>query len=124
MYFKRSFFICRHIVSYRDDGLGIIRSKSPRSAENTAKYLIKLFKQNGFKIITESGFFQTNFLDVSFNMLNSSYQPYNKPNSPIFYINYNSKFSFIHTFLESAFVVLSQNLNDYHFKDQKGVKNT
>ena len=28
---------------YRDDGLGIIRSKSPRSAENTAKlnYFIK-----------------------------------------------------------------------------------
>ena len=53
---------------YRDGGLGIIRSKSPRSAENTAKYLIKLFKQNGFKITIESGLFQTDFLDVSFNI--------------------------------------------------------
>ena len=46
---------------YRDDALGMIRSKSPRSAENTAKYLIKLFKQNGFKITIESGLFQTDF---------------------------------------------------------------
>ena len=28
---------------YREDGIGIIRSKSPRSAENTAKYLIVQF---------------------------------------------------------------------------------
>ena len=42
MYFKRSFFICRHIVSYRDDGLGIIRSKSPRSAEILQQTKLKL----------------------------------------------------------------------------------
>ena len=29
------------------------------SAENTAKHLIQVFKQNGFKITIESGFFQT-----------------------------------------------------------------
>ena len=40
-------FIDNELGLYRDDRLGIIRSKSPRSAKNTAKYLIKLFKQNG-----------------------------------------------------------------------------
>ena len=30
------------------------------------------------------------FLDVSFNKLNSSYQPYNKPSSPILYVNNKS----------------------------------
>ena len=87
---KSKIFIDNEFGLYRDDGLGIIRSKSPRSAENTAKYLFKLFKQNGFKITIESGLFQTDFLDVSFNISNSSYQPYNKPNSPILYVNYNS----------------------------------
>ena len=87
---KSKIFMDNEFGLYRDDALGIIRSKSPRSAENTAKYLIKLFKQNGFKITIESGLFQTDFLDVSFNILNSSYQPYNKPNSPILYVNNHS----------------------------------
>ena len=51
---------------------------------------MKLFKQNGFKITIESGLFKTDFLDVSFNILNSSYQPYNKPSSPILYVNNKS----------------------------------
>ena len=51
---------------------------------------MKLFKQNGFKITIESGLFKTDFLDVSFNILNSSYQPYNKPNSLILYVNNKS----------------------------------
>ena len=87
---KSKIFMDNEFGLYRDDALAIIRSKSPRSAENTAKYLIKLFKQNGFKITIESGLFQTDFLDVSFNILNSSYQPYNKPNSPILYVNNHS----------------------------------
>ena len=68
-------------------GIGILRSKSPRAAENATKRLIKLFID--FKITVESGLIQMNFLDVSFNILNSSYRPYNKPNSPILYVNNN-----------------------------------
>ena len=52
--------------------------------------IIKLLKKFDFKITVESGLIQTNFLDVSFNILNSSYRPYNKPISPILYINNNS----------------------------------
>ena len=63
---------------YRDDGIAVIRSKFPRTAENTTKKLIKLFKNFDFKITVESGLVQTNFLDVSFNILNSSYRPYSK----------------------------------------------
>ena len=75
---------------YRDDRMAVIRSKSPRTAENTTKKIIKLFKNFDFKITVESGLIQTNFLDVSFNILNSSYRPYNKPNSPNLYVNNNS----------------------------------
>ena len=57
------------------------------SAENTAKYFIKLFKQNDYEITTEPGLFQTDFSDASSNILSSSYQPYNKPNSPVLYSN-------------------------------------
>ena len=37
---KSKIFTDNEFGLYRDDGLGIIRSKSPRSAGNTAKYLI------------------------------------------------------------------------------------
>ena len=63
---KSKIFNDNEFVLYRDDGLEIIRSKSPRSAKNTAKYLIKLFKQNGFKITIETGLFQNDFLDLSY----------------------------------------------------------
>ena len=87
---KSNIFNHNEFGIYRDDGMAVIRSKSPRTAENTTKKLIKLFKNFDFKITVESGLIQTNFLDVSFNILNSSYRPYNKPNSPILYVNNNS----------------------------------
>ena len=70
--------------------MGILRSKSPITAENATKKLIKLFQKFYFKITVESGLIQTNFLDVSFYILNSSYRPYNKPNSLILHVNNNS----------------------------------
>ena len=60
---------------YRDDVMGVIRSKSPKTAENANKKLIKLLKNFDFKIVVESGLIQTNILDVSFNTLNSIYAP-------------------------------------------------
>ena len=76
---KSKIFNDNEFVLYRDDGLEIIRSKSPRSAKNTARYLIKLFKQNGFLITIEFGLFQTDFLEVLFNILNSSYHSTTNP---------------------------------------------
>ena len=73
----------------RDDGLKILWSKSPRTAENAPKKLIKLFKKYDLKITANSGLLQINFLDVSLNLLNSSYFPYNKLKFPILYVNKN-----------------------------------
>ena len=63
---KSKIFTDNEFGLYRDDRLGIIRSKSSRSAENTAKYLIKLFKQNGFKITIKSGLFPTDLRHNAF----------------------------------------------------------
>ena len=60
--------------------MAIIKSKSPRTAKNTTKKQIKLFKNFDYKITVESELIQTKFLDISFNILNSNYHPYNKPN--------------------------------------------
>ena len=77
---------------YRDVDIGILRSKFPKTTENATKNLIKLFQKYNCKITVESWLIQTNFLDISFNILNSGYRPYNKPNSPILYVNNNSNY--------------------------------
>ena len=71
---------------YYDDVIGILRCIYSRTAENATKNLIKLFEKYEFKIRVESGLIQRNFLNVSFNILNSSYRPYNKRNSLITYV--------------------------------------
>ena len=61
---------------YRDDGLAVIQSKSPRTAENTAKTLHKIFNKWGFKITIETGLIQTDFLDIELNLPNKTYIPF------------------------------------------------
>ena len=42
--------------------MAVIRSKSPRTAENTTNKIIKLFKKFDFKITVKAGLSQTNIL--------------------------------------------------------------
>ena len=75
---------------YRDDGLAVIQSKSPRTAENTAKTLHRIFNKWGFKITIETGLIQTDFLDIELNLPNKTYIPFRKPNSDILYVSKQS----------------------------------
>ena len=49
----------------------VIQSKSPRTAENTAKKALhKIFNKWGFKITIDAGLIRTDFLDVELNLTN------------------------------------------------------
>ena len=63
---------------FRDDGLEIIQSKSPRSAETTSKVLRKIFSKWGFKITVEEGLKQTDFLNIELNLKTKTYFPLKK----------------------------------------------
>ena len=54
------------------------------------KNIIKIFKKIGFKIDIETNLKIVNFLDLTFNLINGSCKPYNKPNDTLLYINKNS----------------------------------
>ena len=68
---------------YRDDGLGIFKNRSGPEVERKKKELVKIFKNNGLSITAD-------FLDITFDLVKESYQPYKKPNDDPLYINIKS----------------------------------
>ena len=50
----------------------------------------RFFKEIGFKIETETKLRIVNFLDVTFNLINSTYRPYRKPNDNLLYLHTSS----------------------------------
>ena len=75
---------------YRDDGLAAINSCSGPVLDRTRKNIIALLKKEGLNIIIETNLVDTDFLDVTFNLVTEKYLPYRKPNSNPLYINAKS----------------------------------
>ena len=75
---------------YRDDGLAILQNKSGPQLEHIRKELIQIFKLYNFQITTECNLNYTDFLDVTFNLKENSYKPFQKSNSTPVYINIHS----------------------------------
>ena len=78
---------------YQDDGLILLRNTNRQLTDRIRKNVIKLFKENGFKIEIETNLKIVNFLDVTFNLRNSTYRPYRKPNDNLLYIHTSSNYS-------------------------------
>ena len=74
---------------YRDDGLAISNA-SPRDTENIKKEICRVFNQNGLRITIEANKQVINFLDVTFNLSNNTYQPFTKPNTTLLYVHRES----------------------------------
>ena len=74
---------------YRDDGLGVTKA-SPRQAELIKKELCSIFVKYGQKITIEANKKVVNFLDVTLNLANGKYLPYNKPGNIPLYVNKKS----------------------------------
>ena len=75
---------------YRDDGLAVLRNKSGPEMERTRKNIIKTFQEIKLNVTAEINRFQTDFLDVTFNLKSNKFSPYRKPNDHPLYINNQS----------------------------------
>ena len=75
---------------YRDDGLIILRNCDGLTTDRIRKDIIRIFKQNGFKIEIKTNLKEVDFLDVTFDLRKETYQPYKKENDKLFYINTSS----------------------------------
>ena len=78
------------IVLYRDDGLAIFKNISGPKSEKIKKNIQKLFKENQLDIVIQYNMKTVNYLDVTLNLENSTYRPYQKENNQIKYINIES----------------------------------
>ena len=78
------------ISSCRDDGLSFFEKTSGSEAVKIGKAFIKLF-QNEFNhnIVSETNLKVVNFLDLKLNLSTGKYEPYNKPDNKLLYINVN-----------------------------------
>ena len=74
---------------YRDDGLAITNA-TPRNTENIKKEICRIFNSNGLRITIEANKQIINFLDVTFNLNRSTYQPFTKPNTSLQYVHRES----------------------------------
>ena len=75
---------------YRDDGLMVIEGANGHKCDKARKFITKELKDLGFRVDVTSGIKITNFLDVTFNLNNSTYSPYIKDNHIPRYINTKS----------------------------------
>ena len=76
---------------YRDDGLCCFHNISGPQSEKIKKNLINIFKDKfNLKITIRSNLKVVNFLDVTLNLADNSFQPYRKPGDSPLYINIDS----------------------------------
>ena len=66
---------------YRDDGLAILKSLSVQKTERVKKEVIKVFKYCRLKTTIKSNFHIMNFLDITLNLRNNTYEQYRKPDN-------------------------------------------
>ena len=75
---------------YRDDGLGVVKNKSGPVSEKIRKSIQAIFRKNELKITIQCNLKIVDYLDVTFNLTDSSYRPFNKTNNEINYIHKQS----------------------------------
>ena len=66
---------------YRDGGLIIQEYINGQQIYQLRKKIVKIFKENSFKTHTEKNLKIVDFLDLAFNLINSSYKLYKKCNT-------------------------------------------
>ena len=75
---------------YRDDGLATVNSSSGPILDRMRKDIISIFKNEGLSITIETNLIETDFLDVTFNLLTGKYFPFRKVNNKPLHINAKS----------------------------------
>ena len=68
---------------YRDDGLGVFKNESGPESEKIKKSIQTMFRENELKLTIQCNLKIVNYLDVTFNLIDSSYRPSKKTNNEI-----------------------------------------
>ena len=74
---------------YRDHGLATTNT-TPRDTENIKKEICRILNRKGLRLTIEANKKIITFLDVTFNLNHSTYQPYTKLNTTLQYVHCES----------------------------------
>jgi len=77
----------RTIGLYRDDVLAVVQNTSGPAIDRLKKDIIKIFQNHKLWITTETNLIQTDFLDVTLNLISGKYWPFCKPGDQPLHIN-------------------------------------
>ena len=80
-----------NIGLYRDNGLGIFQNIPKIETKRKKKEIVKVFKDCGLSITIKCNLKSIDFLDITFDLVNSIYKSYRKPCNKPLYINKHSK---------------------------------
>ena len=80
----------RDVGLYRDDGLAVFKNISGPQSEKIKKDFQKTFQNHGLEIVIECNVKIVNYLDVTLNLTNGTFQPYRKPDNITSYIHTQS----------------------------------
>ena len=75
---------------YRDDGLGILKNMSGPQSEKVKKDIKAIFKEEGLDLIIECNKNIVDYLDITLNLKDGTYKPYQKPDNTLTYIHTES----------------------------------
>ena len=75
---------------YGDDGLASVENRSGPEIERLKKQIVRIFKKCRLNITIQANLCVVNFLDVQFDIIKGTYQPYRKPDNTPVYINKDS----------------------------------
>ena len=80
----------KDIGLYREDRLAVFKNKSGPESEKIKKSIQTIFRENELKITNQCNLKIVDYLDVTFNVIDFSYRPFNKTNNEINYIHKRS----------------------------------
>ena len=75
---------------YRDDGLAVFKNTNGSQSERIKKDFVSIFKKHQLDIVIECNKKIVDYLDITLNLENNTYQPYRKPESILQYIHVDS----------------------------------
>ena len=80
----------KNIGLYRDNRLAVFKNKSVPESEKIKKSIQSTFREDELKITIQCNLKIVDYLNVTFNLTDSSYCPFNKTNNEINYIHKQS----------------------------------
>ena len=75
---------------YRDDGIAHHKKMRGQQIDKIRKKLHKVFNELGLKITVETALTKADFLDITLNIHENTFEPFRKPNNTPLYINSQS----------------------------------